>query len=202
MDAEPDPAEQAFEMLRAEVAAMRAELRQLSAAAPKKSLPNYDVTLGEIVRHVAETRRTLSVMSDQPRFDAAARIPGESEMTDGMREAAGQLQARTLELREAAGTVLDRQKLRSWIAGTAAVGVVVGILLCVGMVAVFPRQAGVWAITTIVGGNPWEAGEVLMNHFSPATFERMARLYNACPEDSLTEVCMAAMAVGTIPGNR
>lgn len=195
MDTEPDPAEQAFEMLRAEIAAMREELRQLATATARKSPPNYDITLGEIVRDVAETRRTVSVMSCQRRFDTPIRLPGESELTDKMREAAGQLQARTLELRDAAGTALDHRKLRSWIAGTAVAGAVAGILLCVGMIAVFPRQAGVWVATTIVGGNPWKAGEVLMSHSNPTTYDRMVRLYNACPENSLTELCVAAMAV-------
>jgi len=40
-----------------------------------------------------------------------------------------------------------------------------------------------------------------MQDASPAQWERMARLYKACPQDSTTDLCEAAITVRTIvPG--
>jgi len=39
----------------------------------------------------------------------------------------------------------------------------------------------------------------LMREVNPTSWDRMAKLYNACPEDSSTELCEAAMVVRTIP---
>ena len=40
-----------------------------------------------------------------------------------------------------------------------------------------------------------------MQGAEPLLWERMARLYNACPKDSTTDLCEAAMTVRTIsPG--
>jgi hypothetical protein len=51
---------------------------------------------------------------------------------------------------------------------------------------------------SLIGGNRWEAGEALMDRASPDTFDRMARLYQACG-DQAAQLCEAAMAVRTGP---
>jgi hypothetical protein len=51
-------------------------------------------------------------------------------------------------------------------------------------------------------GGRWNAGEAMMQDASPAQWERMVRLYKACPQDSTVELCEAATAVRTIPLSR
>jgi hypothetical protein len=45
----------------------------------------------------------------------------------------------------------------------------VGILLCLGTAALLPRQAGAWMAATIVGGDPWTAGQTLMRDADAAS---------------------------------
>ena len=58
------------------------------------------------------------------------------------------------------------------------------------------------AATLIDGGGRWEAGRVLMREEDPRSWERMVRLYRACPQDSTMELCEAVMAVCTIRRGR
>jgi len=79
--------------------------------------------------------------------------------------------------------------------GSGGIGVLLGILLCLGMAALLPRQAGAWMAATMIGGDPWSAGEALMQEGDATAFNRMVRLYQACPAASTTEFCDAAIAV-------
>ena len=38
----------------------------------------------------------------------------------------------------------------------------------------------------------------MLRDANPALWDRMVRLYNACPKDSMTELCEAVLAVRTI----
>jgi hypothetical protein len=42
----------------------------------------------------------------------------------------------------------------------------------------------------------------MMQDASPAQWDRMVRLYKACPQDSTTELCEATTAVRTISPSR
>ena len=69
-----------------------------------------------------------------------------------------------------------------------------------GLVAfLIPWGGGHWLASTLIGGGRWGAGQTLMEEANPAVWERMVRLYRACPLDTTTELCEAAMAVRTIP---
>ena len=55
MTSEPDTsAVRAFEALRAEVAATRAELRELAEVTAGKTMPDYDLTLGRIAQQLGD----------------------------------------------------------------------------------------------------------------------------------------------------
>jgi hypothetical protein len=110
-----------------------------------------------------------------------------------------QAKAAMQELRAATGAAIEQQAVRWWMTGAAGIGVLLGILLCICMVALMPRTAGAWVAASIVGGDPWTAGQTLMREGDPATFERIVRLYQACPQGSSTELCTAAMAVQAQP---
>ena len=89
------------------------------------------------------------------------------------------------------------QQRREWIA--VAIGVVLGFVVWYPLAFLTPRGGGHWLASTLIGGGRWGAGQTLMRESDPAVWERMVRLYNACPSDSATELCEAAMAVRTIP---
>ena len=64
-----------------------------------------------------------------------------------------------------------------------------------------PRAAGALIAAGIVGESDWNVGQALMRRGDPEGWDRMARLYNACPQDVATEWCEAATAVRTLaPG--
>jgi hypothetical protein len=65
------------------------------------------------------------------------------------------------------------------------------------LTAILPWGGGTWLASLAFGGR-WNAGEAMMQDASPAQWDRMARLYKACPQDSTTELCEAAIAVRTI----
>ncbi len=93
-----------------------------------------------------------------------------------------------------AGTVLPSAMLRRLC------GAMGGALLWFMLTAMLPWGGGTWLAGLAFGGR-WNAGEAMMQDASPAQWERMARLCKACPEDSTTELCEAAIIVRTItPG--
>ena len=47
-------------------------------------------------------------------------------------------------------------------------------------------------------GGRWSAGQAMLGDANPEMWDRMVRLYNACPRDSTTELCEAVLAVRTI----
>jgi len=71
----------------------------------------------------------------------------------------------------------------------------------VGLAVIFPRAAGALIAAGIVGESDWNVGQALMRRGDPDGWDRMARLYSACPQDVAVERCMAVMAVRTLaPG--
>ena len=77
-------------------------------------------------------------------------------------------------------------------------GVSGGVLLWFLLTALPPWGGGTWLAGLAFGGR-WNAGQAMMQDANPAVWDRMVRLYKACPQDSTTELCEAAMAVWTIP---
>jgi len=174
MTSEPDiSAARAFEALRAEVAATRAALRELAEVTATKTMPDYDLTLGRIVKQLGDMTARLSRIEARPvEFSIERRplkLPGEPgtpeaalhDAAETMRECAGAV-------RGAVGSAATRQTQRRWLAGSALAGVVMGVVLCLGAVAALPRQAGAWIAASILGAeNPWDAGQALMSRGSP-----------------------------------
>jgi hypothetical protein len=60
-----------------------------------------------------------------------------------------------------------------------------------------PRSAGDWIAASLIGGTRWQAGATLMEEASPDSFDKMARLYKACGEQT-TELCEAVIAVRSV----
>ena len=203
---EPDQsATRAFEALRAEVAATRAELRELADVTAGKTMPDYDLTLGRIAQQLGDMTARLSRIELRPVELSIERrplkLPGEPGTPEAaMHEAAETMRECAGAVRDAVGSAVTRQTQRRWLAGSVLAGVAMGLLLCLGVIAVLPRQAGAWMTATILGAeNPWDAGQALMSRGSPNSFARMVRLYQAC-DGKPVELCEAAISVRAIQG--
>ena len=76
-------------------------------------------------------------------------------------------------------------------------GLTVGVGLWYVAAGLLPRSAGDGIAASLIGGTRWQAGATLMDEASPASFDKMVRLYEACGEQT-TELCEAAVVVRSI----
>jgi hypothetical protein len=203
-------AARAFEALREEVAALRrgVELVYRQGQQTGTAAPDYSPTLGTMekalrtiaVRMEAVERQpalTLTPASFRTEIDSVARsVAGTASQP--FADAVQEVRFAARDLTALAGQVRDRQEQRVWVLTAAACGLVVGVGLWYVAAGLLPRSAGDWIAASLIGGSRWQAGQILMEEASPASWDKMVRLYNACPPDSTTEVCEAAEAVRTI----
>jgi hypothetical protein len=210
--AEADGAEQAFAALRAEVAAQHRVLERIAAmlaASDRQEAPDYSPTLGAIAKELKAVTTRLGALERMP---ALAGTP--EQQTTGLRleiEKAGEEARRGLghsrveldgavrELHGLIGAVRERRDQQQWLWTVGGIGVMLGVLLWFLLPLVLPWGAGDWLAALPIGGGPWRAGATLMRRADPATWERMVRLYKACPPDRTTASCEAALAARTRP---
>jgi hypothetical protein len=219
LDEGDDPA-QAFEALREEVAALRRGIELVyrqgrEARAAAVGGPDYSPTLGVIAKELQGVVARLERIERAPAREilppgARIALPGEQtadlwgephylgqDARDAAVQSLAQLDGSVRELRGIIGAAQERTKWtgRAWLA--AGGGVVAGALLCFFLCAMLPWVAAGWMAALPIGGGPWQVGESLMQRADPAAWDRMMRLYHACPADSMTELCVAAIAVRT-----
>ena len=202
--------------LRAEVSGLGRRLerldgvvRQGGAGTPGAGAPDYSPTLGAMAQELSGIGARLAAVEGKPalaltpagfeaelervvRGAAAAAGTELRDATRGARTTAGDLE-------ELVGRVRARREQRQWVGVAGLIGAMAGVLLWIVAAGALPRGAGHWLAALLVGGSRWEAGAALMRTADLETWGRMTRLYNACPRDSSTELCEAAMAVRTIP---
>jgi len=197
MTDEPRSAAEAFDALAARVSGQSAELPKLKAAIEKVGT-NSELTLARMAQDVDRTREAIhDVVVRLP----PAGLPGETEMSAAMQLACDRMQEVLGRVQKACGSAAERQVQRQWLVRTAGAGFLAGLVLCLAVAVIFPRMAGALMAARIVGESDWNAGQALMRRGDPESWDRMARLYNACPHDVAIEFCTAAMAVRTItPG--
>lgn len=220
-DGGADEAERAFEALRAEVAGQRRVLERLDGlirqgqqARPGPvgtgGVPDYSPTLGGMAKELQGIGTRLDGIEAHPALQLAPQVHAQQvaagvrqvqeDAAKGVAWASGRLNEAMRELREIVGSAHGQlaQQQREWIAVT--VGAVLGFAVWWPLTYVLPWGGGNrLAATLIDGGGRWSAGQALMRDADRETWGRLARLYNACPKDSTTELCEAAMAVRTIP---
>lgn len=212
---EVDGAERAFEALRAEVAALRRGIelvfRQGQESGGAAAGPDYSLTLGQMQKALQAIGTRLDAIEQTP---ALAATPGQQtaelrrelqqageEARRGLGHSQAELDATVRELRGVMAAARERGEQRQWLWAVGIVGALAGMLLWFLATALLPWGGGTWLAGLAFGGR-WNAGQALLQDASPASWERMLRLYNACPQDSRTELCEAAMAVRTIsPGS-
>lgn len=109
------------------------------------------------------------------------------------------IRAATAKIEDLIGAARSQVEQRKWLWTAAIGGAMIGALLWVLLAAVLPWGIGDRiAALPISAGDPWKAGGALLNRSNPAAWEKMARLFNACGDQS-TELCEAAIVVRTMP---
>ena len=219
MDAGPadtgdgDGAERAFEALREEVAGLRRGIEQVlgqrRAAGVVVPAVDYSPTLGAIAKGLQAVEGRLGVIEGKPalvltpaRFETEIRKAGgwaSEEGVSAMRSAASAMEGASREFKEVLAGARSHREQQVMLGMTGIVGVMGGVALWFLAVAALPWGAGHGLAALLIDrGGRWAAGERLMQEADPDRWKRVAGLTHACPEDTLTELCEAAMAVRAI----
>jgi hypothetical protein len=208
-------AEQAFEALRAEVAALRRGvelvLRQVQQGAAEQpgttELPDYSPTLGAMAQALQAVGARLAAIERAPALASSA-----VEQADGLRRtlhgvgedgrrgllhSQGRLDDAVQELRGMVRGAHEWREQKRWLRAVGALGALGGMLLWFLATATLPWGMGT-GLSGLAYGGRWNAGQAMLGDASPETRDRMVRLYKACPKDSTTELCEAVLAVRTI----
>ena len=209
-------AAQAFEALRAEVAALRrgVELiyrgQQDAAGAAGPAVVDYSPTLGGMAKTLQTVESRLQAIEGKPalaltpsRFEADIRAAGQwagEQGTSAVRMAVSALTEAKQEFEGVLAGARTAREQRVRVRSGAVFGVLGGVLLWFMAVALLPWGVGHRLAAALVNtGGRWKAAEVLMEEASPTTWDRLVRLSRACPPETLIELCEAAMVVRTIP---
>jgi hypothetical protein len=103
------------------------------------------------------------------------------------------------DLKALTGRVHERREQRIWLLIVGAFGLIVGVGLWYVATGLLPRSAGDGIAASLIGGTRCQAGEALMGEASPASFDKMVRLYEACGQTTqTTALCKAAIAVRSV----
>jgi len=190
----------AFEALREEVAALRHGVERVYRQGEQagSGAPDYSPTLGQMEKALRTIAGRLEAVERQPALTLTpARFRTEidsvahgavSTISRPFIEAVQEARAAARDLKALTGRVHERREQRTWVLTAGALGLIVGVL---------PRSAGDWMAASLIGGTRWQAGATLMEEASPDSFDKMARLYKACGEQT-TALCEAAIVVRSI----
>ena len=192
----------ALEALRAQVAALRRAVEERDAPDDSRTPGAKGKVLTAIGSRLdrMEAHPALRLTPEQHTQQIAAGIrAARGEVLQSVAAAGTQLDEATRALQAMIGAAQSRraQRRQVWIA--AVVGVALGFVAWWPLTRVLPRGGGAWLATTVIGGGRWLAGQTLMREADPVTWERMTRLYNACPIAIATDLCQAAMAERMAP---
>lgn len=215
-DGEGDAA-QAFEALRVEVAALRRGVELIyrgqqnadAAGAAGPAVVDYSPTLGGMAKTLQAVEGRLQAIEGKPAMALTpARFEGELERAvrgaaavagDELRRAAQLAGVAAADLEGLVGRVRREQEQSVWVSVAGLSGFGLGALLWLLLAAVLPWGMGHRLAASLVGGGGWEAGATLMREAKPEAWDRVMRLSQACPPETLIDLCEAAMVVRTIP---
>jgi len=218
---EPDEGEadaaQAFEGLRAEVAALRQGIElvyrqgQQAATAPAAPVPaavDYSPTLGAIAKELKAVETRLKAIEGKPALELTpaafekdiwqAGLKASEQSVTVMRAVKSAFEDASKEFEGVLAGARARREQESWVGTAALLGVMAGVALWFLAVALLPWGLGHRMAASLVGGDRWEAGSVLMNEANPAAWEKVVRLNKACGDNPVA-LCEAAMVLRTIP---
>ena len=203
--------------LRAEVSGLGRRLERLDGAvrqgggagAGEAGVPDYSPTLGAIAQELSGIGARLALVEGKPALELTPSgfevelgrvVRGAASAAGGeLREVTRLAGTEARKLEALVGRVRERREQRQWVGVAGLIGVMGGVVLWYLAAALLPWGGGHWLVASLVGGGPWKAGAALMQEANPVSWDRVLRLSRACPPDSSTELCEAAMAVRTIP---
>ena len=169
--------------------------------------PDYSPTLGQMEKALRTIAGRLEAVERQPALTLTpARFRTEidsvahgavSTISRPFIEAVQEARAAARDLKALTGRVHERREQRTWVLTAGALGLIVGVGFWYVAAGVLPRSAGDWMAASLIGGTRWQAGATLMEEASPDSFDKMARLYKACGEQT-TALCEAAIVVRSI----
>ena len=220
---EPDEGEadaaQAFEALRAEVAALRQGIelvyRQGQQAAPAVSAApaavDYSPTLGAIAKELKGVEARLKAIEGKPALGQTpsafekdiwqAGLKASEQSVTIMRAVKSSFEEASETFKGVLAGARARREQEAWVSAAALLGFMAGVVLWFLAAALLPWGLGHRMAAALVGGDRWEAGSTLMNEANPDAWDRVLRLQKACGDHSVG-VCEAAIAVGLIPPAR
>jgi ElaB/YqjD/DUF883 family membrane-anchored ribosome-binding protein len=138
-----------------------------------------------------EALEKMPALATTPAAQAAA-LRGElhqagEEARRGLAHSQAQLDGAVRALHGLIRSANEWRDQKQWLWMVGGIGVMLGVLLWFLLPLVLPWGAGDWLSALPLGGGPWQAGASLMQRADPVTWERMIRLYRACPPERATE---------------
>jgi hypothetical protein len=217
---EPDEGEadaaQAFEGLRAEVAALRQGIELLyrqgqqaaAAPAPAPAAVDYSPTLGAMAKELKGVEARLKAIEGKPALGLTpstfkediwqAGLKASEQSVAVMRAVKSSFEDASEKFKGVLAGARARREQEAWVSAAALLGFMAGVVLWFLAAVLLPWGLGHRMAAALVGGDRWEAGSTLMNEANPAAWERVVRLNKACG-DYAVGLCEAAIAVGLIP---
>lgn len=198
-------AARAFEDLRAEVSVLRRAIEALPEEWEANQPPDYTESLGQIAQGLSKVVGRLQAIEQHTALNVTPAQHQAAIITAGqdlMSRAAGRIdQAADAFKREqqnlagVIGTVRTQRKQLEWLALTAAVALVVGLLLSPFAARLLPFGWDVGVAATILHADRWSAGQALMRSTNPGGWATLAAEMNLVePNHAALSVCREAAA--------
>lgn len=176
-DEGPTAAEQAFEALRAEVAAMRQALRSVPEVLLKNQPPDYTETLGAIAKKLEIVGSFMAAIEQHPairttpaQYNQAIAAAGEGLVHKSVRELDSAKVAAVAERRELVamiGTMRGKWKQWEWLGWTGIAAFVLGVLISPMFARLLPLGWDSHVAAFVMNSDRWNAGNALMKAQSP-----------------------------------
>jgi hypothetical protein len=218
---EPDEGEadaaEAFEGLRAEVAALRQGIELVyrqdqqaasAAPAPAPAAVDYSPTLGAMAKELKGVEARLKAIEGKPALGLTpstfkediwqAGLKASEQSVTVMQAVKSSFENASKEFKDVLAGARARREQDVWVSTAALLGFMAGVLLWFLAAVLLPWSLGHRMAAALVSGDRWEAGSTLMNEANPEAWERVVRLNKACG-DHAVGLCEAAIAVGLIP---
>jgi hypothetical protein len=181
-DSEPTAAEQAFDALRAEIAAMRQAMRSLPDLIKTiRPATDYTETLGAIAKRLEGVANFMAAIEQHPairttpaQYNQAIAAAGERLITKSVRELDDATAAAVAERRDLAamiGTMRGKWKQWEWLGWTGSGAFFLGLLISPMFVRVLPFGWDGHVAAFIMNADRWDAGSALMKAQSPEAWD-------------------------------
>ena len=204
-DSEATAAEQAFDALRAEVAAMRQVVLSLPEVIKKSRPADTTETLGAIAKRLEAVGSFMAAIEQHPairttpaQYHQAIAAAGEGLITKSVRELDSAKVAAGEERRELAamiGTMRGRWKQWEWLGWTGIAAFILGLLFSPMCARLLPFGWDGHVAALIMNADRWGAGTALMQAGNPPAWRGLMDDFNLVKSNQAAiGVCVGAAA--------